>query len=55
MFHEGKFKPVYEKIVHEQIDKMCLRNTNILNYLPRLNTSSIFVVKYQSFTNFSIR
>jgi len=28
-FHEGKLRPVYEKMVHEQIDKKCLRNTKI--------------------------
>jgi len=44
-----------KKIVHEKIDKNALENTNILNYLPSFDTSSIFVVKYQSFTKFSIR
>jgi len=26
-FHEGKLNPVSDKIVHEQIDKKCLKNT----------------------------
>jgi len=44
-------------VVHEQKDKKCLRNrpTNIWNYLPSFGNSSIFVVKYQSFTKFSFR
>jgi len=32
--------------------KKCLRNTNILNCLPRFDNSSICVVTYQSFTIF---
>ena len=30
-FHEGKLRPVQDKIAHELIDKKCLKNTNILN------------------------
>jgi len=44
-----------KKVAHEQKDKKWLRNTNIWNYLPCFGNSSIFVVKYQSFTKFSIR
>jgi len=43
------------RVVHEQEDEKCLRNTNMLNCLPRFDNSSVFVVKYQSFTKFSIR
>jgi len=43
------------RVVHEQKDKKCLGNTNMLNYLPRFDNSSIFVAKYQSFTKFLIR
>jgi len=53
-FHECKLRPVQDKIVHEQIDKKCLKNTNISNYLPSW-PSSIFVIEYQSYTKFSIR
>jgi len=42
-FHEAKFKLVSEKVVHEQKDKKCLRNTNILNYLPCFDNSSILL------------
>jgi len=41
-----------KKVAHEQKDKKCLRNTNILNYFPSFGNYSIFVVKYQSFTKF---
>jgi len=64
-FHEAKLTSVLEKngmwytnirkVVHEHKDKKCLRNTNILNYLPRFDNFCIFVVKYQSFTKFSNR
>ena len=55
-FHEAKLRPVSETIVHEQMDKKCLKNTNILNYsISQVDTSSIFVVEYRSFTKFSIR
>jgi len=43
------------KVVHEQKDKKCLINTNMLNYLRSFENSSIFVVKYQSLTKFPIR
>jgi len=33
-FHEGKLRPVYDKTVHEQTDKKCLKHTNSLIYLP---------------------
>jgi len=33
-FHEGKLRPVWDKIVHKQIDQKCLKNTNSSNYLP---------------------
>jgi len=45
----GQFQ---KKVAHEQKDKKCLRNTKILNYFPSFGNSSIFVVKYQSFTKF---
>jgi len=56
-FHEAKLRPVSEKSgrLHEQKDKKCLRNTNILNYFPRFDNSSIFVGTCQFFTKFSIR
>jgi len=31
-------------VVHEQKDKKCRRNTNMLNYLQRFDNSSIFVI-----------
>jgi len=34
--------------------KTCFRNTNILNYQPGFDNSSVFLVKYQSLTKFSI-
>jgi len=42
-------------VVHEKMDQKCLRNTNMLNDLPHFDNSSIFVVKYQAVTKFSIR
>jgi len=42
-------------VVHEQKNEKCPRSTNIFNYLTRFDNSSIFVVKYPSFTKFSIR
>jgi len=46
-FHEAILGLFQNKVVHEQKDKKCLRNTNILNYLPNFDNSSIFAVKYQ--------
>jgi len=43
------------RVVYEQKDKKCLTNTNMLNYLPHFDSSNLFVIKYQSFTKFSIR
>ena len=42
--HAGKLRPVWDKIVHEQIDKKCPKNTNSLNYLSAylwLNTNHL--------------
>jgi len=39
-------RPVSEKSgLHEQKDKKCLRITNILNFLPSFDNSSVFVVQ----------
>jgi len=46
-FHEAKLGLSQNKVVHEQKDRKCLTNTNILNYLPSFDNSSISVVKYQ--------
>jgi len=43
-----------KKVVHEQKDKKCLRNTNILNYLASFDNSSIVVITYKSFMKLSI-
>ena len=48
----SKWSLFQKKVAHKQKDKKCLTNTNILNYIPSFGNSSIFVVKYQSFTKF---
>jgi len=38
-----RYDPVYqEKVVHEEKDKKCLRNTNILNYVQSFESSRNF-------------
>jgi len=43
-FHEVKIRPVSKKVAHEQKDKKCLRNTNILNYCCNLSGGVALIV-----------
>ena len=39
-----RYAPESKKVVHEQKDKKYFRNTNILNYFPSFDSSSVFLV-----------